>query len=182
MVVALIAALAPEHWSVKPPEAVAFAGVFIAWLLAELRSAVIKHPHDVRLMEEFLKKVTQGERMTLRDDDLGNSFRSSEFAGVFDVALRWVGPEFEFLDPVIQKAWKPARAAIGTFRDEVAARTQPVPERGDWLTVKTGREMAAGLERSQRAIDDAKVLNDAASTVTKALDSFVPTAKRRLGL
>lgn len=175
MLAALAVFLAPEpEWKPDWGSGAAFVSAFTIWLVAEIRTSLKKHPHDIRLFELILNTVSQRERAALRTMEMSEEFRWADFSGVSEIAL-WAGVDHEFLDASLQKEWAPVREAIGDFRTELARRSMPTTNGQGWYSVKAG---------SKREVweADAVYLNKASDALILQFEAFAKYGRLRLSI
>lgn len=183
MLGALALFLAPgSEWKFELKTFVPFAVAFSAWLFANLKGAGrVVHPHDVRLFEKLMELVDGDERRFLRQNDFLNDFSLDRLKGIREIYVTWDGAGFQFLDKKTQAQWAPLKTAIDELAGLIALNTAPVRGNVRLQTVRTARDRD-DWEISDRAREEARELNAAATSITEKLDAFEPFARSRLGV
>lgn len=161
-------------WSPDWDRFAAFLAALALWVVAEARSIIPRHPHDVRLMELIQTTLPQRERAALRTMEMSEDFQWTDFAGLQEMAT-WEGPDHAFLDRSLQARWQPTLAALQEFRTELARRSMPKRNEKGWYSVR------AEAPRDQWE-KDAAHLNAASDALTRQLDTFIVHGRRRLSL
>jgi hypothetical protein len=151
------------------------------WLWAEINHGRAPHPNDLALFEKFGQTVKKNERLELSEQDMGAPFRFKTFDGTFVIRETWKGPSFKFQDKKLQELWEIVSADVERFCSLVVMNTGAMPGNQEVATVKTTEDLHRGT-RSPQTIQNAKDLNDAASSLCKSYDSLEAAAIRRLNI
>ena len=115
----------------------------------------------------------------LRDQNFGDAIHKKSIDPLFNFAHVWESVEKEFLDPELEGAKKALHAAADKLTQEISGRTVPVRMEG-FISVFSDQQRSSGQPRPHEVLEDARVLNDLASSFVPLYDEFVRKCRSRL--
>ena len=178
---AVIVGLWPDHdRAIDAPKLVACILTGVAWLTAELASAVTKASnHDIALFERINNVMNDGALTFLLEHDFANDFHVRQTEPINTIAV-WHGPNYIFNDRTIQRRWQTLFDKIldlsNTYGTNLVNSEHSVERMTAWLL---------GFPRNAQppeAHADVKELNDKASEVYREFSEFAPFVRKRLDL
>jgi hypothetical protein len=120
------------------------------------------NPHDADLLQEFRLLVTPGILQFLARQDFGFPFRLSDLDPLGEIAERWLGARYEFVEPVI--------TAIHAFIGLTNSRIFVMDSNPNYGSPKTYEDQAQGLTPSTR--DGIRDMNAKAHELWRAINAF----------
>jgi hypothetical protein len=151
----------------------AFVAAFLAWLYGCLPDRAKASEHDKQLFQRFRLLLDDQALDMLREQDFGAAFWFKRLDGMQEVAVTWNGANFDFDDPAIKKAFSPLLTELRAFSRELRLNTH----------VQPGGEMARMAwdhDNEAACLTVQKKLNDGSTSLSQAIDRFIPLARRRL--
>jgi len=176
---ALIVALWPDHArAVDPPKLMACILTGVAWLVAELASAVPRvSDHDKELFGRITGIMGDGALHFLMYQDFGNNVNAAQTMPITEIA-EWHGPEYQFSDTAIQKRWLKLWNMFSDLSHLFGTHLVNTEGNVNLLTA-----WHFGVDRHNQpaqAHKEVKELNEGAHSLYVEYDKFVKYARRRM--
>jgi hypothetical protein len=135
--------------------------------------------HDKNLFDQFLH-VFPPESTTrfFREQNFGDSFQRSNIAPLNEFLETWESVEKEFIDKSLEEKRKALYAAALELASEISGRTVPL-QGGQLVSVYSDQQRAAG-PRPESVIEDARVLNEKASSFLPVYEDFIRSCRLKL--
>lgn len=147
--------------------------------LAEMRPKAPDepHPHDVELLREIHRLLSQNVRDFLHQHDFGGPFPRVRLSPVYEIA-DWVGAAYEFHDRLLQAGWADLRSAIDGFAKLALERLHASDRNPHMASPLTDMDRAGGVSPQTYAV--IKALNVQATALSEAIDTFDRLARDRV--
>jgi hypothetical protein len=136
------------------------------------------HPHDVALLQRYRAQLPEPLRQFLREHSFGTPYRRNMLDALDEMAVTWVGAEFDFEDPVLQEAGQTLRQANASLISLVNERIHVMDRNPNMAWPKTDYDVRYGIQ--QTTLDAIKELNARAETLVNAIDAFEKAGRTRV--
>ena len=136
--------------------------------------------HDSRLYDDFLSLLPfEPAIRLLRDQDFQAPVHRASLQPLFDFAREWESVEKEFLNADLERERKALHTAAHDLVQEIARRTVPVRNEG-FISVQSDRHRESADPWPPDVLEDARVLNRAATSFVAKHEAFVRECRRKL--
>ena len=145
---------------------------------AHLSSRTPNTSHDRELFSSFLNAFPPDKTTRFfRAQDFGDSFQKSNIGSLYEFVETWESVEKEFLDKTLEGKRKALYTAASELASEIAGRTVPL-RGGHFVSVYSDQQRATG-PRPESVIEDAKVLNQKASSFLPVYEDFIRSCRAK---
>lgn len=172
------------QWNMQPEPTVAFTLALMAWLLSlsdarDGNSSSAPTHHDRLLLQKIAEKLSHNLRLFLRKHHFGASFQSAILVPLYDVANGWVGADYAFDDVDLDSRFTALRCELDAFLKALADEAYGIADTDLMAIVPEDERVMDWFEPDTVKRVDA--MNDRASSIADSIDTFIMTARRRLG-